>query len=67
MEIRKIQAAAMRERAQSLREAACGFSSGVALTLIQLADSIDAEAALLEVRGEADGEPSPPGGGPRAK
>jgi hypothetical protein len=55
MEIRKMQAAAMRQRAQSLREAACGFSSGVARTLFELADSIDAEAALLEAR--------PPGGG----
>jgi hypothetical protein len=58
MEIRKVQAEAMRRRAQSLREAACGFSSGVARTLIELADSIDAEAALLEAgaaRGKGDG------------
>jgi hypothetical protein len=56
MEIRKVQAAAMRRRAQSLREAACGFSSGVARTLLELADSIDAEAALLEAKaGRAPG------------
>jgi hypothetical protein len=40
----------MRQRAQSLREAACGFSSGVARTLLELADSIDAQAASLEAR-----------------
>jgi hypothetical protein len=57
MEIRKRQAEAMRRRAQSLREAACGFSSGVARTLLELADSIDAEAAALEAgsRGKGDG------------
>ena len=56
MEIRKMQAAAMRRRAQSLREAACGFSSGVSRTLIELADSIDAEAALLEAKARGKGE-----------
>ncbi|MET1111698.1 MAG: hypothetical protein ABWX67_09260 [Allosphingosinicella sp.] len=59
MEIRKLQAAAMRHRAQNLREAACGLSSGVSRTLYELADSIDAEAALLEARaagGSANGE-----------
>jgi hypothetical protein len=50
MEIRESQAAAMRERAQNLREAACGFSSGVSRTLFELADSIDAEAARLELK-----------------
>jgi len=50
MEIRKMQAAAMRQRAQGLREAACGFSSGVSRTLLELADSIDAEAESLEAR-----------------
>ncbi len=50
MEIRKIQAEAMRRRAQSLREAACGFSSGVSRTLLELADAIDGEAAELEAR-----------------
>ncbi len=60
MEIRKVQAEAMRQRAQSLREAACGFSSGVSRTLLELADAIDEEAALLEAKaarleeGEAD-------------
>lgn len=60
MEIRKIHAEAMRRRAQSLREAACGFSSGVSRTLLELADSIDAEAALLEagVRGDAEKGPT---------
>ncbi|HEX8467608.1 MAG TPA: hypothetical protein VF620_07375 [Allosphingosinicella sp.] len=56
MEIRKMQAAAMRQRAQSLREAACGFSSGVSRTLIELADSIDSEAALLEAKARRKGE-----------
>jgi hypothetical protein len=57
MEIRNSQAAAMRERAQNLREAACGFSSGVSRTLYDLADAIDAEAARLEAKagGAADG------------
>jgi predicted trehalose synthase len=50
MEIRKVQAEAMRRRAQSLREAACGFSSGVSRTLLELADAIDQEAELLEAR-----------------
>jgi hypothetical protein len=59
MEIRKIQADAMRARAQSLREAACGFSSGVSRTLLELADAIDAEAALLEAK--AAGEQDEPG------
>ena len=56
MEIRKVQAAAMRQRAQSLREAACGFSSGVSRTLLDLADAIDAEAALLEAKADGPGE-----------
>lgn len=58
MEIRKVQAEAMRRRAQGLREAACGFSSGVSKTLLELADAIDEEAALLEAkdRGESDGD-----------
>jgi hypothetical protein len=57
MEIRKSQAAAMRERAQNLRDAACGFSSGVSRTLFELADAIDAEAARLEAKASdaADG------------
>ncbi len=55
MEIRKVQAEAMRQRAQSLREAACGFSSGVSRTLLELADAIDAEAALLEAKARSDG------------
>jgi hypothetical protein len=55
MEIRKIQAAAMRQRAQSLRKAASGFSTGVSRTLLELADSIDAEAALLEARSRGKG------------
>ena len=63
MEIRKLQAAAMRHRAQNLRVAACGFSSGVSRTLIELADAIDAEAALLEAKAAAEdsggGEGSP--------
>lgn len=50
MEIRQMQAAAMRHRAQNLREAACGLSSGVSRTLLELADAIDAEAALLETK-----------------
>jgi hypothetical protein len=58
MEIRKMQAAAMRQRAQSLREAACGFSSGVSRTLLELADSIDAEAAELEARGQGGAGPA---------
>jgi hypothetical protein len=57
MEIRKVHAAAMRQRAQSLREAACGFSSGVSRTLREIADAIEAEAALLEARaGEGGGD-----------
>lgn len=56
MEIRKVQAAIMRQRAQSLRAAACGFSSGVSRTLLELADSIDAEAALLEAKAEHEGD-----------
>ena len=57
MEIRKIQADAMRARAQSLRAASSGFSSGVSRTLLELADAIDAEAAELEAKaaGEGDG------------
>ncbi len=55
MEIRKIQAAAMRRRAQGLRKAACGFSSGASRTLLELADSIDAEAASLEARATGEG------------
>jgi hypothetical protein len=54
MEIRKVQAEAMRQRAQSLREAACGFSSGVSRTLLELADAIDQEADLLEARAASD-------------
>lgn len=54
MEIRKVQAAAMRQRAQSLREASCEFSSGVSRTLIELADAIDAEAAELEAKAAAE-------------
>lgn len=57
MEIRKIQAAAMRQRAQSLREAACGFSSGVSRTLLELADAIDAEAAELEAKSAGEAGP----------
>ena len=57
MEIRKIQAEAMRRRAQGLRAAACGFSSGVTQTLLDLADSIDAEAASLEAKAGDDGSP----------
>lgn len=56
MEIRKIQAAAMRRRAQDLRGAACGFSSGVSRTLLELADAIDAEAAELEAKADGEGE-----------
>ncbi|HEX8125864.1 MAG TPA: hypothetical protein VF548_09810 [Allosphingosinicella sp.] len=56
MEIRKMQAAAMRQRAESLRKAACGFSTGVSRTLLELADSIDAEAALLEAKARGKGE-----------
>ena len=56
MEIRKIQAAAMRLRAQNLRGAACGFSSGVSRTLLDLADAIDAEAAELESKADGDGD-----------
>ncbi|HYG47714.1 MAG TPA: hypothetical protein VD846_07200 [Allosphingosinicella sp.] len=52
MEIRKVQAAAMRQRARSLREAACDFSSGVSRTLIELAEVIEAEAARLEAKGD---------------
>jgi hypothetical protein len=63
VEIRKIQAEAMRRRAQGLREAACGFSSGVSRTLLELADSIDAEAASLEAGPGGDG--SRGAGGPR--
>ncbi|HEX8307956.1 MAG TPA: hypothetical protein VF645_06000 [Allosphingosinicella sp.] len=55
MEIRKMQAAAMRQRAQSLRKAASGFSTGVSRTLIELADSIEAEAALLESKAAGKG------------
>ena len=55
MEIRKVQAAAMRQRAQSLRAAACGFSSGVSRTLIELAEAIEAEAALLEAKADGEG------------
>jgi hypothetical protein len=55
MEIRKIQAAAMRIRAQNLRKAACGFSSGVSRTLSELADSIDAEAETLEAKADEGG------------
>jgi hypothetical protein len=58
MEIRKMQADAMRQRAQSLREAACGFSSGVSRTLLELADSIDAEAAELEAKAEGGAGPA---------
>ena len=58
MEIRKTQAAAMRQRAQSLRQAACGFSSGVSRTLLELADSIDVEADQLEAKA-ASGEGGP--------
>lgn len=58
MEIRKMQADAMRQRAQSLREAACGFSSGVSRTLLELADSIDAEAAELEAKSEGGAGPA---------
>lgn len=54
MEIRKMQAAAMRQRAENLRAAAGGLSSGVTRTLLDLADAIDWEAALLEAK--ADGE-----------
>lgn len=57
MEIRKTQAAAMRQRAQNLRQAACGFSSGVSRTLLELADSIDAEADLLESKAVGKGKP----------
>jgi hypothetical protein len=59
MEIRKVQAEAMRQRAQSLREAACGFSSGVSRTLLELADAIDSEAALLEAKAEGGGRGGP--------
>jgi hypothetical protein len=58
MEIRKLQADAMRARAQSLRAASSGFSSGVSRTLLELADAIDAEAALLEARA-AGGQDDP--------
>ena len=63
MEIRKMQAAAMRQRAQSLRKAASGFSTGVSRTLLELADSIDAEAALLEAKaaGKDEGGAGPAG------
>jgi hypothetical protein len=54
MEIRKMQAAAMRHRAQNLRAAACSFSSDVSRTLIELADAIDVEAALLEAKAAED-------------
>jgi hypothetical protein len=50
MKIRKSQAAAMRERAQNLRDTACGFSSGASRALLELADLIDAEAARLEAK-----------------
>ncbi|HYW15817.1 MAG TPA: hypothetical protein VE891_06655 [Allosphingosinicella sp.] len=60
MEIRKMQAAAMRQRAQGLREAATGFSSGVSRTLLELADSIEAEAALLEAKVSDDGDADRP-------
>jgi hypothetical protein len=63
MEIRKLQAAAMRHRAQGLREAACGFSSGVSRTLIELAEAIEAEAAELEAKAAA--EAAAKGEGPR--
>ena len=56
MEIRKAHASVMRQRAQSLREAACGFSSGVSRILLELADSIEAEAALLEAKARDDDE-----------
>jgi hypothetical protein len=56
MEIRKLQAAAMRQRAQNLRQAACEFSSGVSRTLFELADAIDAEAATLEAKADEEGE-----------
>lgn len=51
MEIRKMQAAVMRQRAQGLRVAACSCSVDVSRALLELADSIDAEAALLESKG----------------
>ncbi|HEU0133636.1 MAG TPA: hypothetical protein VFR28_02350 [Allosphingosinicella sp.] len=57
MEIRKTHAATMRARAQRLREAACGFSSGVSRTLLELADAIDAQAASLEAKAGGGGEP----------
>lgn len=56
MEIRKVQAAAMRQRAQNLRRAACEFSSGVSRTLFELADAIEAEAAELEAKADGEGE-----------
>jgi TRAP-type uncharacterized transport system substrate-binding protein len=64
MEIRKSQAAAMRQRAQNLRMAAGGVSSGASRILIELADTIDAEAALLEAKA-AEGKGTPPGDPPR--
>ncbi len=62
MEIRKAHAATMRARAQSLREAACGFSSGVSRTLLDLADAMDAQAALLEAKAAGDDGPARVGG-----
>ncbi len=56
MEIRKLQADMMRARAQSLRAASSGFSSGVSRTLLELADAIDAEAALLDARAAGESE-----------
>lgn len=50
MEIRKVQAEVMRRRAQGIRAAACDCSSGVSRALLELADSIDAEAASLEAK-----------------
>ena len=60
MEIRKVQAEAMRQRAQNLREAACGFSSGVSRTLFELAEAIDREASELEAKAGGEGEGDDP-------
>jgi hypothetical protein len=42
---------AKRERALSIREAALGFDNDIASTLLELADSLEAEAALEEAAG----------------
>ena len=43
----------MLHRAQGFREAACGFSSGISRTLIELAEAIEAEAAEPEAKAAA--------------